>query len=134
MTNNSLPPTSTTVTYCSESNFVSHPPASAARARTVEAVVLRASADDRVAHPDTSPLVAMPRSVLHGEHGPIHTTNSQTLATKLDMGNRLEEFSEVLFPPRTSIPTPGLLRTRKLILDETYLHALLANWDNKGQL
>lgn len=134
MTNDSLPPTSTTVTYFSKSNFVSYPPASAARARTIEAVVLRALADDRVDDPDTSPLVAMSRIAPHGEDGPIHTKNSQTLAIKLDMGNRLEELSEVLFPPRTSIPTPGLLRTRKLILDETYLHALLANWDNKGQL
>lgn len=134
MTNDSLKSTTTTVTYISESDFVSYPPSSAARARTIEAVVLRALADDRVDHPATSPLVAMTRTSLHGDHGPIHTKNSQTLALMLDMGNNLEDLGEVLFPPKTSIPTPSLLRTRKLILDETYLHALLATWESKTEL
>lgn len=134
MTNDSLRSTATTVTYISESNFVSYPPSSAARARTIEAIVLRALADDRVDHPAASPLVAMTRTSLHGDHGPIHTKNSQTLALKLDMGNNLEDLGEVLFPPKTSIPTPSLLRTRKLILDETYLHALLATWESKTEL
>jgi len=130
----SLRSTGATVTYISESDFVSYPPTSAARARTIEAVVLRALTDDRVDHPDRSPLVALIQTSLHGEHGPIHTKNSQTLAIKLDMGNNLEELGEVLFPPRTKIPTRSLLRTRKLILDETHLHALLSTWDNKGEL
>lgn len=134
MTYDSLRSTAPTVTYISESKFVSYPATSAARARTIEAVVLRALADGGVDHPDRSPLVAITRTSLHGEHGPIHTKNSQTLALKLDMGNNLKDLGEVLFPPRTSIPTPSLLRTRKLILDEAYLHALLATWESKGEL
>lgn len=123
-----------TYTYVSESNFVSYPSTSAARARTIEAAVLRALADDRVDHPDRSPLVALTRTALHGKHGPIYTKNAQTLALMLDMGNNIDDLGETLLPPPSHIPTPSLLRTRKLILDETYLHALLATWDSKSQL
>jgi len=134
MTIPSLRSTGPIVTYVSQSNFVSYPATSAARSRTVEAVVLRALADDRVDHPDESPLVALTRTSLYGDQGPIHTSNSQTLALKLDVGNKLEELGEVLFPPKTSIPTPSLLRARALVLDETYLHALLATWESKTDL
>lgn len=134
MTDTSLRPACPTVTHPSESKFVSYPPTSPARARTVEAVVLRALADDRVAAPDRSPLVAITRVGLDGSSNPTDSYRSRTHALKLDMGNTLGELGETLLPPPSHVPTPGLLRTRQLILDETYLHALLSSWESKSEL
>jgi hypothetical protein len=50
------------------------------------------------------------------------------------MGNTLGELGETLLPPPSHIPTPGLLRKRQLIVDETYLHALLSSWESKSDL
>lgn len=134
MIDTSLRPACPTVILPSESKFVSYPPTSQARARTVEAVVLRTLADDRVAAPDRSPLVAITRVGLDGSSNPTDSYRSRTHALKIDMGNSLGELGETLLPPPSHIPNPGLLRKRQLILDETYLHALLSPWESKSEL
>jgi len=131
MTNSSQPPK--TVTYRSKSKLVSYPPPSSEQARTIEALLLRALADDRVDCPESSPSVALSRSPLQKDEGPSYTNRSLTGVLMLDMGNNLEELGETLLPA-SHIPSPSLLRTRKLSLHEAYLHQLLANWESKDEM
>lgn len=122
------------VSFPSNTAFVTYPATSPAIRQTSETLVLLGLTNDLVDAPARAPLVSLCCLPTSDVQRPSYRKMSGKRTLKFDVGNDMRSLADILIPPPAYIPKPHLLRQRQLYMDEGHLHATLCNWDSKSEL